>query len=212
MLPILITFLAVAALLFAEQRGSLVGRSVAKPIASTGFLALALSSGATQSRFGDAILVALALSWLGDVLLIPRSMTWFRLGLGAFLVAHLAYATAFLIRGVDAHATLAAAAALFLIGLPIARGLLPHVQREMKVPVIAYMLLLSIMVALAVGTTVAEPQPLITVAAIAFYVSDLSVARDAFVAPSLSNKLWGLPLYYGAQLLFAALAGAHCAR
>ena len=29
-------------------------------------------------------------------------------------------------------------------------------------------------------------------------------ARERFVRPSLGNLLWGLPLYYGAQLLIAS--------
>jgi len=44
--------------------------------------------------------------------------------------------------------------------------------------------------------------------ALSFYVSDLAVARDRFVAPGFSNRLWGLPLYYGGTLLLATTAGA----
>jgi hypothetical protein len=33
--------------------------------------------------------------------------------------------------------------------------------------------------------------------------SDVAVARDRFVAPSVGNRLWGLPLYFVAQLLLA---------
>jgi hypothetical protein len=36
------------------------------------------------------------------------------------------------------------------------------------------------------------------------------VARDQFVAPGYKNRLWGLPLYFGSQMLLAwspALAG-----
>jgi hypothetical protein len=44
-------------------------------------------------------------------------------------------------------------------------------------------------------------------AAVAFYLSDVSVARDRFVAPGFGNRIWGLPLYYGAQVLFALSTG-----
>ena len=37
-----------------------------------------------------------------------------------------------------------------------------------------------------------------------FCVSDLSVARDRFVSPGFVNGAWGLPLYFGGQLLLAA--------
>jgi hypothetical protein len=39
---------------------------------------------------------------------------------------------------------------------------------------------------------------------VSFYLSDLSVARDRFVVTEFNNKLWGWPLYFGAQLVLAA--------
>jgi uncharacterized membrane protein YhhN len=36
-----------------------------------------------------------------------------------------------------------------------------------------------------------------------FFVSDLAVARDRFVAHGFANRLWGLPAYYAGQLLIA---------
>jgi uncharacterized membrane protein YhhN len=54
------------------------------------------------------------------------------------------------------------------------------------------------MVAAAAGGTV-----LILIGAVAFYLSDLAVARNRFVAPGVANRLWGLPLYYLAQLMLA---------
>jgi uncharacterized membrane protein YhhN len=41
-----------------------------------------------------------------------------------------------------------------------------------------------------------------------FFISDLAVARDRFVAPSFANRSWGLPSYYAGQLLLAwAISG-----
>lgn len=45
--------------------------------------------------------------------------------------------------------------------------------------------------------------PLLLAGAFLFFLSDLSVARERFVAPGFANKLWGLPFYYGGQLLLA---------
>jgi hypothetical protein len=45
-------------------------------------------------------------------------------------------------------------------------------------------------------------------AAVAFYLSDISVARDRFAQAGFGNRLWGLPLYYLAQLLFAFASGS----
>ena len=65
----------------------------------------------------------------------------------------------------------------------------------MIIPVFSYMVVISVMVALAIGTAYVQASVLIPIGALAFYVSDISVARDRFVASSRANKLWGLPAY-----------------
>lgn len=199
----LITVLATLALLVAERRDSQAGRAVVKPLASAGFVAAALAQGATESSYGQALLVALVLSWLGDVLLIPRSRRVFRAGILAFLLGHIAFVAAFVGRGVDLRLAGAALAVALMAAAVVGRWLLPHVPPEMKPAVIAYIAVISIMVASALGTGRAA----IALGAVAFYLSDLSVARDRFVAPGFANRVWGLPLYYGAQLVLAATAG-----
>jgi hypothetical protein len=46
-------------------------------------------------------------------------------------------------------------------------------------------------------------QALVLGGAVAFYLSDLFVARDRFVVEGFTNRLVGLPLYYGGQYLLA---------
>ncbi|MDR9452217.1 MAG: lysoplasmalogenase family protein, partial [Acidimicrobiia bacterium] len=70
-------------------------------------------------------------------------------------------------------------------------------------PVVAYVVIISAMVATAVGATSAGAPGLVVVGAIAFFISDLAVARDRFVAPGFGNRVWGLPLYYLGQILLA---------
>lgn len=193
------TALLVAGLLAAEQRASSTGKWICKPLASAGFVALAVVRGAAATHEGRAVLAALVLSWLGDVCLIPKSKTWFRAGLFAFLLGHLGFAAAFLIHGIDARFAIGALVVLTVIAYFIWRWLGPHVEPKMRAPVLAYVTVITTMVAAAVGAH--EPRTL--AAALAFYLSDLSVARDTFVARSFVNRAWGLPLYYGAQLLFA---------
>jgi uncharacterized membrane protein YhhN len=70
----------------------------------------------------------------------------------------------------------------------------------MKGPVLAYIVVITVMVILAwscfgVGFVV----PL---AATLFFLSDISVAIDRFRGGGFGNRLWGLPAYYVAQLLF----------
>src|SRR5262245_16020960 len=103
--------ITVAALLVAEKRGSQAGVWVAKPLAATAFIAAAIAWGACDSTWGRIVLAGLALSWLGDVLLIPRSQAIFQAGIASFLLGHVAYAAAFLSRGVSLAWTLGALAA-----------------------------------------------------------------------------------------------------
>lgn len=200
-----LTVVAVAALLVAEHRDSRLGVAVAKPLASLGFVGAALASGALESAYGRLVLAALVLSLLGDVLLVPRERPRiFRAGVLSFLLAHLAFAVAFLVRrpdpGVVALAALVAAA-------PVAgvwRWLGPRVGRELRGSVIAYTLVISLMVVCAAGAAASSGDARILVGAIMFYASDLSVARDRFVASTFANRAWGLPLYFTAQLVLAS--------
>ena len=73
----------------------------AKIIASTGFLAVAILSGALQSTYGKVLLAGLTLSFAGDALLIGETQQAFLAGLAAFLLAHLAYVAAFAVSGVN---------------------------------------------------------------------------------------------------------------
>jgi uncharacterized membrane protein YhhN len=149
------------------------------------------------------MLAALALSWIGDVLLISKEPGGFLAGLASFLLAHVTYAGAFAVRG---PAWAWVAATLALLAVPyflVDRWLLPHVKTSLRGLVRTYMAAISVMLALACGLLAAGHTPVIFAGALAFYLSDLAVARDRFVRESLVNRLWGLPLYYAAQLLLA---------
>jgi len=198
------TIVFLVLLLVAEAQDSRRGVMLFKPLASTAFVLAGWAAMSEPSPYAIGIFVGLVLSWWGDVLLIPKdNPKVFQLGILAFLLGHLAYAGAFLARGVDAMATLAMIAVLAVIAVAILRWLLPHAPSDMKVPVIAYVVVISTMVALAVGTWAAHGIPAIVVGAVMFYVSDLAVAMDRFVRNSFVNRLWGLPCYFIAQLVLA---------
>ena len=195
------------ALLVATTRRSRRQEWVWKPIAATGFVIAGVAWGAADHRFGAIILAGLIASWFGDVLLLPRGKRWFLAGLVAFLLGHVAYAVAFGLRGVAWPASAIGVAGVGAVTAVVARWLLPHVEAAMKIPVLAYMTVISAMVALAIGTAVRHGNPWLVVGAVAFYASDLAVARDRFVAAGWSNRAWGMPLYIGAQLVLAWCAG-----
>lgn len=204
----LVTIAATAALLAAEHRDWRLGVWIAKPIAAAGFVGAALANGALDSAYGQWILAGLVLSFVGDVLLIPReAKSTFFAGLVSFLLGHVAYTGAFAVRGLDPVATAVGAVPVSVASLFALRHLWPHIQArspKFQRPVLAYLIVISTMLVCAAGTFGRAADPLILGGAIAFYVSDLAVARQRFVAKSFSNKLWGLPLYFGAQLLLAA--------
>lgn len=199
-----LTAVALAALLAAEWRGARAGVWVAKPLASLGFLVAATSAGAFDSGYGRWVMGALVLSFAGDVLLIPTARASFLAGLVAFLLGHLAFAAAFGVRGLDAAGVALAALAVAPAAALALRWLWPHVEPPLRGPVLAYVAVISAMVLAAAGTVAAAPRPTLLAGAVAFYVSDLAVARQRFVARTFWNKSWGLPLYYGAQLLLAS--------
>ena len=201
----LTTVFGLAGLLAAERSGS-PARLAAKPVASLGFIALAISAGALDTGFGRGMVAALSLSAAGDVFLLRRAERAFLAGLGSFLAAHAVFGVAFGVRGL---AVWGLAAILPLAGFAggVLRWLRPHLSARMLVPVSAYAVAISLMGVLAVATAVADWDWRIPTGAAMFLVSDVAVARDTFVSPGFDNRLWGLPLYYGAQLLLAWAAG-----
>lgn len=195
----LVCLFATAALVVAERRDSAAGRAFAKLSASSAFIAIALALGAQEHDYGRAILLALALSWIGDACLLSLRRPAFLLGIGSFLLAHLVFAFAFLQRPLHETWLFAALLPATLAGAAILRWLWPHLPGFFRVAVVAYVAALVAMLALGVATRV----PLVACGALAFALSDISVARDRFVAPGVANRLWGLPLYYLAQVLLA---------
>jgi uncharacterized membrane protein YhhN len=199
------TAAAVGGLLAAELRGARAWIWIAKPLASLGFVSAALVSGALATAYGQTVLVALVLSFVGDVLLIPRGARLsFALGLTAFLLAHVAYAVAFALSGVSALVTPVAVAGLLIAALALLRWLGPHLPASLVWPVRAYVLVISAMVVCAVARVPLAADWRVPLGALAFAVSDVFVARERFVASGFVNKAWGLPLYYGSQLLLAS--------
>ncbi|MEE4161959.1 MAG: lysoplasmalogenase [Woeseiaceae bacterium] len=194
--------ITVAALLWAERKCSRLGIWLAKPLASTLFVITAILAGALASPYGRIMLVGLVLSWLGDVLLIPRRQRFFVAGLASFLLAHVAYSAAFFLEPLAVLPLSLGAIAMAVFAVIIVRWLWPHLPRNLRAAVAAYVAAISLMVVLAAGTTAAHGFGLL-IGALMFAVSDVFVARDRFVSASVTNRFWGLPLYYSAQLVFA---------
>ncbi len=200
-IPALTCLLSVVLLLVFERQGVRRAEWLFKPLAALAFIWAGLASGALDSGYGQWVLAGLVLCMAGDVLLIPPGQgSTFLAGMVAFLLGHLAYAIAFLQLPLDGLTLLGAVAAMTLVAAVVLRWLWPYLNRQFQVAVVAYIVVISAMVCLAVATG----EGWIIVGAVAFAVSDLAVARNRFVAPGFINRLWGLPLYFVSQLLIAA--------
>ena len=175
--------------------------ALSKTVASTSFIILALVNEASESVYGRYVLVALVLCWCGDMFLLSRQSSFLLSGIIAFFFAHVAFVSGFLQLSHDPTYFLIALGCTSIAGSLILSWLWKYLEGPYKGAVALYLLIMVIMLSLAIAAT---EVPLIGVAAILFAISDVSVARDRFVSRDIANKAWGLPLYYIAQLLFAA--------
>jgi uncharacterized membrane protein YhhN len=155
----------------AVSRGSRELEYGAKPAALVALLLYAAWGGPPPT-----LIAALALSLLGDVLLmVPGDL--FVAGLFAFLLAHLAYIASF-------HVAWPARALWLLVILvassPVAARLMRAIQgNTLRAAVAIYSVVLSLMVASALASGRATA----AVGALLFFASDMLIAWNRFVRP-----------------------------
>ncbi|MEQ9319104.1 MAG: lysoplasmalogenase, partial [Polyangiaceae bacterium] len=157
----LLCALALVGLLWSERARHRRGRFATKPLASAAFIAVAWAQGALAGgAYGHWIFVGLILGAIGDVALMFPSDRAFLGGLVAFLLGHVAYVVAFAIvtpPGGWAHPVTALP---LLAAAVVVRWLWPHLGK-MRVPVVAYVLVITTMAvaALAAQTSARRPPP-----------------------------------------------------
>jgi uncharacterized membrane protein YhhN len=184
-----------------EKRWLLI---VAKPIATLALIPVAMGGPPTMTT----VLVAagLGFSVMGDTALLGKSRTAFLVGLFAFLVAHLLYATAFLWGGQGGAAwTPLVGVVIFgaASGWLVKRmwgGLVP----ALRLPLILYCACCSAMAATALST-LAGPWPehaalAAAAGAVLFFLSDANIAWLDFVEPYRHGQTVTLTLYWLGQL------------
>lgn len=204
--PIILT-----ALLLSEKGGWTVFKILFKLLLSSLFILLALIQVAQDPRFARAVIVGLALCLVGDVCLAIPGQSAFRIGLVAFLLGHVGYIVAFVMMARPGLTMWAAV----LLAVPTSTfvyvRLLPFLN-GMRRPVLGYVVIITLMV-IAAGALFGVPslpfsgRLLILNGALAFYISDLFVARQRFVQQTFYNRLIGLPLYYLGQFQIAYTVG-----
>jgi len=195
--------LSCAALVVLQLLDLDVPAAVAKVIASSSFVALAVRQGAWTTRYGRLVLAGLAFSWCGDLLLIGRSETFFLAGLSAFLLAHVAYVAAFVAHGYRGVVTILAAVPVAAVAIAVWTWLAPHTPTGLAYPVQVYLAVISLMVIFSYGARGAGGSWFVAVGATLFFLSDLSVGALRLAGTDYPTYVLGLPAYYAAQVCFA---------
>ena len=200
-----------AVLLYFEKIESTTGRIVTKSLLSLLFVITVFLQPEFSATFSRNLKAGLILCLLGDVFLALPGLKWFRAGLVAFLLGHGFYILAF--NGLVPIGTWLSPWNFLVLAVSLGalRWLWPYLG-AMKVPVLAYVLVITLMVfgAWAVFERPDLPFPgrgLIFWGAVLFYLSDLLVARNQFIQKAYPNRLIGLPLYYFGQFLLAFSPG-----
>jgi uncharacterized membrane protein YhhN len=190
---------------FAVDRGRRPLELVAKPLTMVALILATLAADPGEPDARPWFVIAQVMSLAGDVALMLKVRSLFLVGLGSFLVAHLAYVVGlagFGLHGAGLLVGLAVVAVMVVVvGLPLVAGVRRN-DADMGPPVIAYILVISTMVVAAVGTL----SPLAIAGAVLFYASDATLGWNRFVRPLLRGDVAVMVTYHLAQiLLFLAL-------
>ena len=165
-LATVVCVVALGLVLDAERQGSRRRRYLWKPLASAGFVLVPVCTGVLWSDAGpglDAarwIAVGLVLGAAGDVALMFESDRGFLAGLAAFLLGHVAYVIGFAqLVPIDAWygGVMTVAAVAAMVGAGTILGLLWPRLGSMKVPVIAYVGVITTMLIGGAAMTLRDP-------------------------------------------------------
>ena len=208
-----VVVVAVSLLIRAEILGKQRQIFIFKPTATLLVIAVAVLSvlePTWNSTYTIGVLVGLLLSLGGDVaLMFDEEPQAFATGLGLFLLAHVAYTVVFTLLGRFSAWDALSLSLLLAAGV----GFYTLIQTnlgKLRLPVIAYMVVISVMVSRAASTLVSPifrpgQALMVTAGAVLFYVSDVILAANRFWRPLRYNRI-SLAFYYSGQLLIALAA------
>lgn len=160
-------------------------------------LLLQLALTRTQGRVRTLLGLGLVLSAIGDVLLAMDGL--FVQGLGAFLLAQVTYTVLFFTQGRWQPRRLLWAALIIVYAL-VCTVLIVPAAGDMQLPVIAYMVAISLM-AMAAGFRNDQQFLWVAIGALVFMISDTLIAVGRFVSPFEYSGIAVMATYYVAQLL-----------
>ncbi len=214
-------FLAIAVIIttvfiIVDYKGEPKRALIMKTLASIGFVSVAISAflyGNGDGEYFKFILCGLILGLIGDVALALRAVyeekkdKYFIIGLGAFLLGHIAYTIEF--TKISSITLIEIIIAAIIVTLFVSFGKLVKLQYvNMKPFVIGYMCVISVMVVKAVSIAITiginEANMLISIGAVLFAISDMILAFIYFWNKKVKVlSPLNLITYYGGQLLIA---------
>lgn len=204
LVPVLAVLVVGALAVFSAERQLRWLHVSTKPLTTA---LLAVIVGWPRTRLALWVDAGIALSVIGDVALLGGGKGAFLAGLGAFLLAHLAYGAAF--AGV---AVWSPGVAVVAVVMAVTTTLVLRAIREgtvgLRGPTIAYGVVISAMV-IAAWATLGGPLPTAPLAAggaVLFYASDGSLALNKFRRPIPHAAFLTLGLYWLGQIGIALAA------
>lgn len=168
-------------------------------------IALYLSYVRGFTQYNIFIIAGLVFALIADTFLMIEEISFFIHGLFFFLLTHLCYVYAL---GINYHfETIDIIIIMSIMIIFFSYYLVIHKAKgKLNLPVIVYMLVLSLVLLLAIGTFVKNVYPrgaIVTIAAILFTISDGVLAFNQFIRKIPHSTVVTWSLYAPAQLLFA---------
>lgn len=170
---------------------------VLKPLVMVVLLAATFALDPTSDLARALLAIGLAFSLLGDVCLMLPSDA-FLAGLASFFAAHVLYIVAMVALGVDVTGLAVGVLVMAVVGILVARRIVLGARSTdpaMTGPVLAYVVVLSVMVVVAMGTG----RVAAIVGALLFAASDSVLGWTRFVSDFRNGRLVVMVTYHLAQ-------------
>lgn len=185
-------------------------QQIMKPCIAISLLVLLVSTTRLKGRFHKRIFAGLIFGFAGDLFLLFASgnETYFMWGLLSFLIGHICYTSAFYLDfksapELDKRGARIAIATCAILVISFYLYLRPHLG-HMKLPVMIYILVISMMVMMACFRNLRVNVlsfNLILIGALLFMLSDAILAYDKFVQPFSAGSVVIMATYMAAQYL-----------
>lgn len=182
----------------AVANGQRLAEYILKPLVMVALIAVASTLDPSSDFARVMLIIGLVLSMVGDVcLMVPTDL--FVAGLGAFLLAHVFYVIALISLGVSVGGLLVGMILMAALAVVVGRRIVQGAARSdsaLAGPVAAYIAVISVMVATAIGTG----RFFAVVGAVLFATSDSVLGWTRFLSDFSRSRLIVMVTYHLGQI------------